>query len=418
MKVKSVLVSQPRPAVIEKSPFYELSQKHHVEIAYRPFIRVEGVSLKEFRAQRVEILTHTAVIFTSRTTVDSFFHICEEARITVPETMKYICQTEAVALYLQKYIVYRKRKISFADGSFTSLIELIIKHKEEKFLLALSEPHKPELPETLAKLKLSFDPVILARTVAGDLDDVKMADYDLLALYSPSDVKTLIEKFGTDGLPAVAVFGEGTLRAALGAGITVLANAPNARSPLDGQGHRHLPAKGAERRGDRAGGTGYRRPQGRVHPQPAAQAGQEGPHAPSDHGIPRIRAASPLPPCPQHSLPRTERLRSLGAVRRLFESGESGFIFPFRYVWFAEPDTEQSVEVLFSVPKKFHKRANKRNLVRRRTKEAYRLQKQILHDGRPVNLDLALIYSSKETLPYKTVANAVRRILESVVEHL
>jgi len=100
-------------------------------------------------------------------------------------------------------------------------------------------------------------------------------------------------------------------------------------------------------------------------------------------------------------------------VRRLFESGESGFIFPFRYVWFAEPDTEQSVEVLFSVPKKFHKRANKRNLVRRRTKEAYRLQKQIL-----VNLDLALIYSSKETLPYKTVANAVRRILESVVEHL
>ena len=206
MKVKSVLVSQPRPAVIEKSPFYELSQKHHVEIAYRPFIRVEGVSLKEFRAQRVEILTHTAVIFTSRTTVDSFFHICEEARITVPETMKYICQTEAVALYLQKYIVYRKRKISF-------------------------EPHKPELPETLAKLKLSFDPVILARTVAGDLDDVKMADYDLLALYSPSDVKTLIEKFGTDGLPAVAVFGEGTLRAALGAGITVLANAPTPEAP-------------------------------------------------------------------------------------------------------------------------------------------------------------------------------------------
>lgn len=143
MKVKSVLVSQPRPAIIEKSPFYELSQKYEVEIAYKPFIRVVGVSLKEFRAQRVEILTHTAVIFTSRTTVDSFFHICEEARITVPETMKYICQTEAVALYLQKYIVYRKRKISFADGSFTSLVELIIKHKDEKFLLALSDPTSP-----------------------------------------------------------------------------------------------------------------------------------------------------------------------------------------------------------------------------------------------------------------------------------
>lgn len=120
-----------------------------------------------------------------------------------------------------------------------------------------------------------------------------------------------------------------------------------------------------------------------------------------------------------HSLSRNERLRSLGAVRRLFESGESGFIFPFRYVWFAEPDTERSVEVLFSVPKKFHKRANKRNLVRRRTKEAYRLQKQILTDAEtPLNLDLALIYSSKETLSAKTIAHAVRRILESVAKEL
>ena len=231
MKVKRVLVSQPRPAVIEKSPFYELSRKYDVEIAYQPFIRVVGVSLKEFRAQRVEILTHTAVIFTSRTTVDSFFHICEEARITIPETMKYICQTEAVALYLQKYIVYRKRKIFFANGSFTSLVELIIKHKEEKFLLALSEPHKPELPEALAKLKLSFDPVILARTVAADLEDMHVSDYDVLALYSPTDVRTLVEKFGTDNLPAVAVFGDGTLKAAAEAGIPVLAHAPTPGAP-------------------------------------------------------------------------------------------------------------------------------------------------------------------------------------------
>jgi len=229
--VKKVLVSQPKPAIIEKSPFYELSKKYSIDVAYKPFIRVVGVSLKEFRAQRVEILDHTAVIFTSRTTVDSFFHICEEARITVPETMKYICQTEAVALYLQKYIVYRKRKIFFADGSFTSLIELIIKHKEEKMMLALSEPHKPELPETLAKLKLAVDPVILARTVAADLEEINLGDYDLLALYSPSDVKALIEKFGTENLPAIAVFGEGTLRAALDAGLTVKANAPTPIAP-------------------------------------------------------------------------------------------------------------------------------------------------------------------------------------------
>ena len=121
---------------------------------------------------------------------------------------------------------------------------------------------------------------------------------------------------------------------------------------------------------------------------------------------------------PDRSLPRTERLRSLGAVRRLFESGESGFIYPFRYVWFAEPDLVQSVEVLFSVPKKFHNRANRRNLLRRRTKEAYRLQKNLLRADAPVNLDLALIYSSKEVVSYKTIAHAVRRILESVVEHL
>lgn len=118
------------------------------------------------------------------------------------------------------------------------------------------------------------------------------------------------------------------------------------------------------------------------------------------------------------SLPRQERLRSLGAIRRMFESGESGFVFPFRYVWFAEADTEQSVETLFSVPKKFHKRANRRNLLRRRTKEAFRLQKELVHNGKPVNLDMALIYSSKETLSYKTISHAVRRILEKIAERM
>lgn len=119
------------------------------------------------------------------------------------------------------------------------------------------------------------------------------------------------------------------------------------------------------------------------------------------------------------SLPRNERLRSLGAVRRIFESGESGFIFPFRYVWYAESDSTPSVEVMFSVPKKFHKRANRRNILRRRTKEAYRLQKQIVHGAQnSSNLDLALIYSSKEVLPYKTIANAVHRILDTVAERL
>ena len=224
-------MSQPRPAVIEKSPFYELSTKYKVEVDYKPLIRVVGVSLKEFRSQRIEILDHTAVIFTSRTTVDSFFKVCEEARITVPETMKYICNTEAVALYLQKYIVYRKRKISFADGTFTSLLELIIKHKSERMLLALSEPHKPELPETLTKLKIDYDPVILALTVAADMEEMKPSEYDLMALYSPSDVKSVMDNFKLEELPVIATFGEATLRAALDAGMKVKASAPSPEAP-------------------------------------------------------------------------------------------------------------------------------------------------------------------------------------------
>lgn len=231
MKVSKILVSQPRPAVIEKSPFYEFSQKNDLNIDYMPLIRVEGVSLKEFRAQRTEILEHSTMIFSSRTTIDSFFRICEEARITVPESMKYICNTEAVALYLQKYIVYRKRKISFADGTFNSLLELIVKHKDEKFILALTEPFKPELPDALAKLKLKVSPVVFARTVSADLKSVDPAGYDIIALYSPNDVKALIENFGVEKLPVVATFGEATLRAAKEAGLKVKASAPTPEAP-------------------------------------------------------------------------------------------------------------------------------------------------------------------------------------------
>ena len=231
MKAHRVLVSQPRPAVVEKSPFYELSQKHKAEIEYMPFIRVVGVSLKEFRSQRVEILAHTAVIFTSRTTVDSFFHICEEARITVPETMKYICQTEAVALYLQKYIVYRKRKISFADGSFTNFIELIIKHKEEKFMLALSEPHKPELPETLAKLKLQLlsgdsGPHSRRRPERFGHQEIRSAG-PLFAIGRQGHSRTLPRR----GAARSRHFRQGTLRAAVDVGIKVKAMAPTPTVP-------------------------------------------------------------------------------------------------------------------------------------------------------------------------------------------
>ncbi len=234
-KIKNLLVSQPAPAIVEKSPFFELIQKFNLNISYVPFIHIEGVGAKEFRSQRVEILEHTAIIFTNRITIDHFFRICEETRIEVPETMKYICQTEAIALYLQKYIVYRKRKISFADGSFTGLMELILKHKEEKFLLTLSEPHKPEIPSTLEKLKIKFDRVILARTVSSDLSEVRPGDYQMVVMYSPSEVKSFVEQFmvGDAGreLPLIATFGEGTTRLAMESGLTVSAMAPTPEAP-------------------------------------------------------------------------------------------------------------------------------------------------------------------------------------------
>lgn len=226
MEIKKILVSQPQPAVLEKAPYYEVAKKNKLTVTYKPFIKIEGVSLKEFRSQRTEILEHTAIIFTSRTTVNNFFRICEEARINVPETMKYFCITEAIALYLQKYIIYRKRKIFFADGHFDHFMEMILKHKDEKFILALAEPHNPQVPETLERLKVNFKSVVFARSVSADLSDVKISDYDLLAFYSPNEIATLVANFKKEDIPMIAVFGDKTAAAAAEAGLPIYAKAP------------------------------------------------------------------------------------------------------------------------------------------------------------------------------------------------
>lgn len=231
MSISRILISQPTPSS-DKSPFSELISKHNVEVEFRPFIEVEGVSLKEFRKQRVEILDHTAVIMTSRTAIDQFFRICEECRITVPESLKYFCVSEAIALYLQKYIVYRKRKIFFAAGTFSALMDVVVKHKDEKYLIPLSEPHKPEIPLALAKTGVKHDKVILSHTVSSDLKDVDVTRYDILALYSPADVKSFQTNFpDVKGDFKIAVFGTGTARAALEAGINVDIMAPTKEFP-------------------------------------------------------------------------------------------------------------------------------------------------------------------------------------------
>ncbi len=235
MKIDRILVSQPRPAVAEKSPYNDIHTRFGIGIDYRPFIKVEGVSLKEFRSQRTEILDHTAVIFTSRTTIDHFFRIADEARVTIPETMKYICNTEATALYLQKYIIYRKRKIFFADGSFKNLMELIIKHRDERYLLVLSEPHKPELPETLEKMGLKFSKVILSRTVSADLGDLDVAAYDMMVFFSPSEIVAFRRRIDEGAplarMPRIATFGDSTTRAAIDCGFEVSVMAPTVEAP-------------------------------------------------------------------------------------------------------------------------------------------------------------------------------------------
>lgn len=231
LKVKKILISQPAPPS-DKSPFSELTSRHKVQIDFRPFITVEGVTVKEFRAQRVDVLAHTAVIFTSRKTIDNFFRICEECRIAVPEDMKYFCVTEAIALYLQKYIVYRKRKIFYGTATFADLMEVVAKHREEKFLVALSDPHKAEIQQLLAKAGVKFTKIILAHTVPADLSDIAIDGYDLVACYSSADIRALHQNFSS--LPQgmiVATLGNATAREALAAGLEVNIMAPTPKYP-------------------------------------------------------------------------------------------------------------------------------------------------------------------------------------------
>ncbi len=232
MKIKKILVSQPKPST-PKSPYFDLSEKNNVAIDFRPFIQVEGVSSKEFRQQKINILDHSAVVFTSRTAIDHFFRICEETRVTVPDDMKYFCISEATAFYLQKYIVYRKRKIFHSTGKFPDLVEVIKKHKQEKFLVPLSDIHKAEIPSLLTKAKIKFTKAILYRTVSSDLSDLKDINYDVLVFFSPSGIKSLMQNFPDfeqkDTL--IASFGPATAKAVKEAGLRLDIQAPMPQAP-------------------------------------------------------------------------------------------------------------------------------------------------------------------------------------------
>ena len=232
MKVNRVIVSQPAPGETDRSPYAELADKYHLQVDFRPFIRIEGVSAKEFRQYRIDILAHGAVFLTSKTAVDHYFRICDEMRVTVPDSMKYFCTSESIANYLQKYIIYRKRKIFFG-AKIEELLETMQKHKEEKIFLPLSDPHKPEVPKLLDKKKYKYTKVILYRIVSSNLEDVRIRGDDILAFYSPTEIKSLFQNFPgfEQGDTRIACFGPATAKAARAARLRIDILAPRPQVP-------------------------------------------------------------------------------------------------------------------------------------------------------------------------------------------
>jgi uroporphyrinogen-III synthase len=232
LKVKTILVSQPEPKV-ENSPYFELQNKLKVKVDFRPFIHVEGVSAKEVRAQKIDLSKFTAIILTSRNAVDHFFRVAEEMRYKVPEDLKYFCQSEAVAFYLQRYVVYRKRKIYVGQKEFTDLAPLIKKYKDEKFLLPNTDQLNVDVPQTLDKLGIDWTKGVFYKTVMSDLSDLKDVYYDVLAFFSPTGIKSLFKNFPDfkQNNTRIAVFGTTTQKEAIDSGLRVDIMAPTPETP-------------------------------------------------------------------------------------------------------------------------------------------------------------------------------------------
>lgn len=229
MKIKTILVSQPQPSDLEKSPYNDLIKKFNVNVVFRKFINIEGIPAKEFRKDRVNIPDYTAVIFTSRNAVDHFFRICKEMRIEVPDSMKYFSISESTAYYLQKYVQYRKRKVFHSKESFANLVELAKKHKTEKFLLPCSDIHKEEIANMLEENKILYKKAVIYRTLASNLTDIKIEDYDMLVFFSPSGIKSLFKNFPKfkQNKTAIGAFGPSTAKAVIDAGLTLNISAPS-----------------------------------------------------------------------------------------------------------------------------------------------------------------------------------------------
>jgi len=232
MKVKTILVSQPEPSS-DKSPYSRLKEKHKLTVNFRPFIHVEGVSGKEVRQQKIDFNNFQNIILTSRNAVDHFFRLCKEMRYTVPDTTKYFCQSEAVAYYLQKYVVYRKRKIYVGTRSIKDLESTFKKFGKESYLFPTSDLLKPEVPEFLDQLKINWKRAILYRTVVSDLSDLRDVYYDILVFFSPSGIESLFKNFPDfkQNNTRIAVYGNSTTQAAEQAGLKINIMAPTPETP-------------------------------------------------------------------------------------------------------------------------------------------------------------------------------------------
>ena len=233
MSVKNILISQQQPSTA--SPYTSIAEKFGVNFDFKPFYKISPLSSREFRTQRINILDHTAVVFSARSTIDAFFLLCEELRVKVPETMKYFCTSEAVANYLQKHIVYRKRKIFFGDGTPSSVIGLIgAKHKGEKFLIATAESSsKDAITKEFETQKFEFETAVFVKPVSQDIKDVDLHSYDLIVLFNPADVKSLYENQPdfTQGDIKFVSYGKSIVKTMEEAGLTIEISAPTAEAP-------------------------------------------------------------------------------------------------------------------------------------------------------------------------------------------
>ncbi|MCB0774191.1 MAG: uroporphyrinogen-III synthase [Flavobacteriales bacterium] len=268
MKIKNILVTQPAPTD-ERSPYFTLREKFGLKIDFKPFIKVEAVPGQEFRQERINILDHTAIVLTSRNAVDHFFRMCKELRITVPESMKYFCVSESVAYYVQKYIVYRKRKVFIGKLTFSDLIDVIKKHKNEKFLVPCSDIQKQEIPLLLDKAGIAYTNAVFYRTVASDLSDLRDIKYDMLVFFSPGGIESLRKNFPdyVQNDTVMAAFGPTTAKAVRDAGFRLDIEAPMPEAPsMTGAIELFL------KRGDKAGAKAAKKAPAKKKAAPAKAA--------------------------------------------------------------------------------------------------------------------------------------------------